>query len=216
MSSCVDKSLGKLLHNYELGLLSEEDKKQLELHLFECDYCRGLAGEFLDLSRMLRYDPDAQAILEEISVETDTGKENGPKKLPLISRLLLAAAAVLMLAIPVYKYVLQNGSPSISQTVILFPTRSSANAIIDIDKGGTVEFKFHVSEGFDASVNLTLVRVGGDTVETQADYSDFDENGTGSLTLPVSTFSEGHYSLIIEPTVDSIGAERLQYLFRAN
>jgi hypothetical protein len=37
--SCADKNIGELIGSYELGLLSDEEKRQFENHLLECEYC---------------------------------------------------------------------------------------------------------------------------------------------------------------------------------
>ena len=37
--SCTDKNIGRLIGGYELGLLSEEEKRQFENHLLQCEYC---------------------------------------------------------------------------------------------------------------------------------------------------------------------------------
>ncbi|MEZ5359782.1 MAG: tetratricopeptide repeat protein [Candidatus Zixiibacteriota bacterium] len=39
MSSCTDKRFRDLRHGYELGLLSPEDERAFELHMFDCDAC---------------------------------------------------------------------------------------------------------------------------------------------------------------------------------
>ena len=216
MSACVDTSLGQMIHNYELGLLTEDDREKFEIHLLECDYCRGLASDFLDVSRVLRHDPEAHAVIDDVIGDTDADQTDSAKHPTTISKLLLAAAAVLVLAFPIHKYVLDSESLDVSQTIALFPTRSDAGAIIDIEKGRAVELKFFISEGFDSTVSLALIRIGGDTVTSQISYSEFDANGTGTITVPVSRFATGHYSLIIEPHGDSTGTERLQYFFRVN
>ena len=37
--SCTDKNIGELIGSYELGLLSEDERRKFENHLFECEYC---------------------------------------------------------------------------------------------------------------------------------------------------------------------------------
>ncbi|MCP4566861.1 MAG: tetratricopeptide repeat protein [FCB group bacterium] len=60
MDGCRDKRFENLLHAYELGLLSEPDREELELHLMECESCLARTRSFLEPARLLRYDPDLQ------------------------------------------------------------------------------------------------------------------------------------------------------------
>jgi anti-sigma factor RsiW len=46
MSKCVDPKLEKMLHHYELGLLSDEDREAFELHLLDCEHCFGRVKKF--------------------------------------------------------------------------------------------------------------------------------------------------------------------------
>ena len=38
---CTNKRFADMLHHYELGMLTDEQRREFELHLLECDYCFG-------------------------------------------------------------------------------------------------------------------------------------------------------------------------------
>jgi len=56
MSGCARKDLAGLLHAYELGLLSEDKKTEVELHLLDCEQCFHAAQRSLEASRLLKFD----------------------------------------------------------------------------------------------------------------------------------------------------------------
>jgi hypothetical protein len=37
--TCTDQDIGKLIGSYELGLLTDEERRQFEEHLLDCEYC---------------------------------------------------------------------------------------------------------------------------------------------------------------------------------
>jgi hypothetical protein len=37
--TCIDEKIGKLIGNYELSLLTKEERRQFENHLLDCEYC---------------------------------------------------------------------------------------------------------------------------------------------------------------------------------
>jgi len=52
--SCTDQDIGKLLGSYELGLLSDEEKRQFENHLLECEYCFQSLYEAAPITNLIR------------------------------------------------------------------------------------------------------------------------------------------------------------------
>ncbi len=55
MSECTRKDLAELLHAYELGLLPEDKRTEVELHLLECEHCFHTAEKTLEASRLLKF-----------------------------------------------------------------------------------------------------------------------------------------------------------------
>jgi len=101
MKRCIDERLGKKLYAYELGQLSDEESREVEVHLFECDFCYQRSLAFQDSVRMIRADSEVRdeikRIAEETSQEPDAASLAKSKGWPKIVRLSLAAAAVLVL-----------------------------------------------------------------------------------------------------------------------
>jgi hypothetical protein len=99
------------------------------------------------------------------------------------------------------------------QTLELLPSRAGGNDIIYLEKGGDVEISFFVAEQFQGEADLIISSIAGDTVLHTPGFSDFNDQGLGSITLSVSKFSDGHYMLTIIP-VPETGLEERIYMFR--
>ncbi|UCE41847.1 MAG: zf-HC2 domain-containing protein [Candidatus Aminicenantes bacterium] len=52
--SCIDQNIGRLIGGYELGLLSEEERRQFENHLIECKDCFQSLYETAPITSMIR------------------------------------------------------------------------------------------------------------------------------------------------------------------
>jgi hypothetical protein len=206
--------MGRLLHDYELDMLSTEDKQQFELHLYECDHCLSLVREFMSVSRIIRHDQDARAIVQDIVGEQEdrTSRPTQTWASPYI-KLLIAAVICVAIALPVHRYWLQSDKTSVVQTLELLPSRAGGNDIIYLEKGGDVEISFFVAEQFQGEADLIISSIAGDTVLHTPGFSDFNDQGLGSITLSVSKFSDAHYMLTIIP-VPETGLEERIYMFR--
>ncbi|MFZ5980832.1 MAG: tetratricopeptide repeat protein, partial [Candidatus Zixiibacteriota bacterium] len=71
MSGCSDKKFEKMLHAYELGMLSESEREELELHLMDCEYCFRQVQQFEKAGTLLRDDPEVRSTLVEITEKSD-------------------------------------------------------------------------------------------------------------------------------------------------
>jgi len=211
MKECSNKGLGQLLHDYELGLLSEEDNHRFEMHLYECDFCLAQAKEFIDVSKILAKDPEAKALINKIAEEPE-GKEGKKRTSPLL-KLLIAAILVVVIAIPVYKYGINEKGPAVVQTLDFLPSRAGGSDILYLEKGGDAAINFFISEYFHGSVELVISKVGGDTILSLPDFDKINDHGMGTITLPVDDFSAGHYMLQVSPSDNSASPDRL-YMFR--
>ena len=58
MSECRDKRFEDLLGAYEVGMLDNDDQRDLELHALECESCRQNLLQFDEAARLLMHDPD--------------------------------------------------------------------------------------------------------------------------------------------------------------
>lgn len=208
MSGCINKELGQLLHDYELGLLSDEDNNRFEMHLYECEHCLAQVRDFMDASKILVGDPDAQDLVEKLARESEGERKHSP-----FLKLLIAAILVVVIAVSVYRFGIYEEPPGIVQTLELLPTRTGGSYIIFLEKGGDVSISFFVADGFRGSVDITISKVDGDTILSLLEYTDINEMGLGNISLPVTKFSEGHYMLQIHPSDSTTVPDRL-YMFR--
>ena len=94
MSNCTDNLKGKMLHAYELGTLSDDELRQFELHLYECEHCFQQIKAFNQPSRLLRHDPEIRTSIRGSAGSTKQWSINK------LTKLLLAAAALVVIAIP--------------------------------------------------------------------------------------------------------------------
>jgi len=212
MSGCIDKELGQLLHDYELGLLSDEDVHRFEMHLYDCDYCLAQVRDFMDVSRILTKDPDARALIESIAGGTETEKRKvhfSPFLKILIATILLA-----VIAVPVYRYAVHEKPSGAAQILELMQTRAGGSDVIYLEKGGDVEIDFFVNPSFQGHADIVITDLAGDTAWYKHDFANIYGHGLGKITIPISSFSEGHYIFILRPVNDTIQAAGVQYMFR--
>jgi len=213
MDGCTNEKLGRMLHDFELDLLSPEDRQSFELHLYECDHCATLVQEFMDSARIIRDDPEAREIIAEIAGQANDSSGSRARKKPFpFMKMLIAAAVVLVLALPSYLIWLQPHETAVTQTLELLPIRSGGGDVIYSNKGGDVKIVFFVSESFTGEAKLTISSIEGDTVIDRSSFSDFNNKGLGSIILPVSKFRAGNYILTISLASET-GIDNRTYFF---
>jgi tetratricopeptide (TPR) repeat protein len=74
MSGCSDKHFEKMLYAYELGMLSDEDRREVELHQLECDHCFHRAKEFREAARLLSHDEVIHESIHTMAAEHQNGE----------------------------------------------------------------------------------------------------------------------------------------------
>jgi len=211
-----------MLHGFELGLLSEEDRLAFEEHLLDCDHCYELARQFLPASLLLRHDEDMRAdgkndtglpekpLTDEGQSETRAGRFN-------LTRTLAIAALIVVLAIPIYWFGLRDTSPPpVAQRLVFTTVRGETAALLYIDKGGIAELVFaRDSHYVDLEYHVIVSSRDRETVLYENNnFSDFDSLGTGSVLLPLSKFAPGFYILSIIPESEDSALSRQIYNFR--
>ena len=109
-SRCTDSRFEAMLYPYQLGMLSPEESRQVELHLLECEVCYSRVVQFEAAAEMLRRDSEIQREIRSLaSLEAETLASTSPQEVPSVrekqgwpvwSRVALAAvAAVLVLVV---------------------------------------------------------------------------------------------------------------------
>ena len=72
MSKCLDRTVGDMLYDYEVGILADGEMNLVEAHLLECSYCRELMLEHQDVSELLREDSEVKELLVGLGQESST------------------------------------------------------------------------------------------------------------------------------------------------
>ena len=67
MSRCIDPKYENMIYAYELGMLSEKEQAEFELHLYECDHCFHKVQEFQPAVRQLRENKSVRAVVKELA-----------------------------------------------------------------------------------------------------------------------------------------------------
>jgi tetratricopeptide (TPR) repeat protein len=71
MNRCDNNRVREMLAAYELGLLSEDERAEVETHLLECDFCFQDVREFETASSLLSTDGDVRETIHDELVSTD-------------------------------------------------------------------------------------------------------------------------------------------------
>ncbi len=215
MNRCTDPELGAMLHAWELGMLSDEDRQRFEVHLLQCEACADEASQFTQVGILLRQDPDLKPSAGESSqsaARIGTGLKETRYR---VARSLLIAAVLLIVAVPVYKWTLapQERSPHVQQ-LKLVPLRSQGSHVVRRDLGGTVEIHFFVEGATpDHPYRIAVRSHLGKSVYKDDGFDDFSVSGAGLLVIDVHDLDTGLYTLTVTPSLDSLNVLQ-EYDFR--
>lgn len=222
-SNCINKRYGEMLHALELGMLSNEDLEKLQIHLMECEYCFSRAKEFLNAAALLRDDADVKSVIGELAE-----KETRPHRFlyrfknllwPDRPRFILAKpitviVVLLFLSFPVYR-VITSKMPRIEQTINFYPMRSGGENIIYKSKGGEVSINFVYEWAKPGREYMVLIaQPGGYSPYANGKYSNFNDQGLGSIVLHVNKFKRGSYILTIVDPLSGDSESKAVYYFR--
>jgi anti-sigma factor RsiW len=208
MKNCRQPELGKLLHAYELGMLSDDDRTRFEAHLLDCEACFGEITQLEGVSSLLRDDVDVAALIRREAAPTASK--------PLLARwreslwpqknlLLRPAMLYLLLVLAIYPAYRGLKAPDTSfiesvQTLNLTGMRSLTSEKIVPNKSLAVRFRYVGSEVGHAYV-VALTTEQGETLFIDSFFTGFDETETAQLLIPAKLLTVGRYDLTItDPT----------------
>jgi len=98
MSGCINKQFEEKLFAYEIGILSEGERRELELHILDCDSCREEIKKFDEAALLIRHDEATRGTIAEIAEsELIEKKESSPPTNIWRTLIPIAAAAVVVL-----------------------------------------------------------------------------------------------------------------------
>ena len=202
---CTDEKVGKLLHAYELGALSDEDAERFEIHLLGCEQCFAEVQQFSQSANILR---DDHAMLQDAGKTTvpDTGPASLTGRIrrylwpdmPLVFRPAVTIVLILLLIYPAYLGLLSVRGHD-ARTVVsvsLMSARSSAAEAISIPAGKDLVISFHIHDAVPGDEYLLELRDDENSrLIYDESFSDFDEYSLGSILIPNDLMKNGRYRL---------------------
>jgi tetratricopeptide (TPR) repeat protein len=100
MRDCTNKRYQQLVHAYELGMLREDQRRDFEAHLLECDACFEEVRGFQETARLLNRDAELRNLTARIDAEDATEtKERDAARRRVVWPLSLAAVAILVILV---------------------------------------------------------------------------------------------------------------------
>ena len=78
MDKCTEPRFQQMIHAFEVGLLTNEDRKAFELHLLDCEACSNEVKSFLPVSGPIRHDPTLRPDEEEVEAIMATDRDEKP------------------------------------------------------------------------------------------------------------------------------------------
>ncbi len=72
MSGCGNRRFEELLHAYELGMLTDQERGELEIHLLECSHCFAKVEHLTGAAQIMRRDSDIRTLVKELDTAFET------------------------------------------------------------------------------------------------------------------------------------------------
>lgn len=207
---CTNQSIGVKLHAFELGLLDQQDRRQVEQHLLECDYCFSLAQKHADHMKVLSssskvHEELISGVAEEESVSDSelNGAYGGNKYF----RLAWAAAAVLVTALAAtYLFGPSGDNKQTSvQTIQFSALRSAQNTEILLSEAGKAVLEFPLESISEEQIITVSIRPVFENGTHKQDVPWTELNSFGAVELDIAEFEPGLYNFVVKHTIgDSI------------
>jgi len=208
-AQCINSDVGKLLHAYEIGQLSEGDVCEFEAHVIECRSCLDeLISMEQSVAAMIK-DEKLRSLIERAATHESTDRV---APTGLFDRLkgafwpegnwlfkpALAYAAVALLLYPAYLGLRSPGpdGPQVATTILLNTTRSVSAAPVAGDIPVVLFFRvFGHTEG--DSYDLSLWTEADELLYRNPAFTAVDNRQMGTLSLPAGMIGSGGYRLVI-------------------
>ncbi|MCK5126277.1 MAG: zf-HC2 domain-containing protein [candidate division Zixibacteria bacterium] len=206
-TACVDKSIGSLIHAYELGLLSEEKSECFEQHLMKCDYCASEVKDFSPRPAMILKDPfvknEIRRLDNSISVKSSFLNKIWTYLWPNIPVILRPAIPVLLVLLLIYPASRGLHFTSISsvksiQSIQLFPVRSKTVKVpISMAEQDIVVSFVYEGSVLGKSYYIDIKDDSRKIIYSEQSYKNFDEYDRGHLLISGNLLQQGRYCLTI-------------------
>jgi hypothetical protein len=204
---CISPSEGRLLHGYELGILSPEDTERFEKHLMSCDYCLSEAQDFDHQATLLATDATVGALLDRhtgTELTSSAGQQASPPRQQHRAVWLLAVAAALILSVVSHYLIYQSQTVSQSArirrvaSISLYPDRSASAAHVISTDNVDLAVSFYVPHALPTTTcNVELVDHEGTVLFEDEAFTGFDVNGRGMVLVPNELLTSDRYVLRI-------------------
>ncbi len=224
MIHCNDKDLGALLPAYELGALSAEDEKRLEIHLMQCEHC---------LNKVVAFEPSAGVIRNSAKIKeamirhtVPTQNDTIAKRLirylwpdtPLIFKPALSIMLVLLMAVPAIVglriLTQETGDVRPVQMIRLIPNRATVTNKLFIESGLDAAISFAVPDYLPGRLyDLAVIDDQGGEVVRLNSFGSIDERGMGQIIIPHRAMKPGSYLLIVTCSGSDPPACEIKYTF---
>ena len=221
---CSETRMKALLHAYELGMISDEEKDAFEAHLLDCEDCFQQVKEFMPRATLLAVSPSIKKQLEasfagekrEGSIWRKLQQVLWPEGLPVVLKPAALVCVMLLMLYPAYLGIV--GSPGNQvvtvQEIGLVPTRSIQTFTVEPDQDVVLSF---VCPGIIAgqTCTVTLYNNSGDVIHQEDDFSGIDSFSVGRLMIPHRLIAPGKYRLSLQaiPPVVSTVPDKFGYVF---
>jgi hypothetical protein len=223
MSKCTDRNVANLLHGYELGTLTDEERERFEVHLLQCEHCHNLLTGFERESSLLVSSEAAReaverALLPQVGLRRFAGRiwRRLWPDAPFVFRPAVIYVVILLLIVPAYLGLRGPDAllvTEVGQTVHLSPTRTVSAAFSKTaDDNGLLTFEF---DGYrpDGVYRVAIEFEDGAVVYENSEFSSFDEREIGGLNLEISEMAPGRYRLTVTDAQSDSAAGGWEYLF---
>ncbi len=227
MSDCIDQNIGKLMHEYELGILSDDDANLFGEHLLECEYCLNEVKSFREYAATVRQSEAVQDLINQ-PIEKSSRQDSFMKILwrrlwpetPFVFRPAIAYLLVLLMIVPAYFGVVFMASRKNEirpvQTINLTSTRTPPNNVLMIGSGSDGIIRFEYPDAVPGrSYQVIITSEKGEEIARYDNFDSFDDLKTGEIFFPHHLMSPGKYRLTIsDPTVENIPDQGYGYRFK--
>lgn len=197
MSSCSDHNVGQMLHAYELGMLEQDEERQFEIHMIECNHCRAELARSSDLATLIRSEPNTCETTDQLrDYKVDDSRSWFSRNYVPVSAML--AVLCLILIYPAFHWVTNSGDGSrhvvpIDRVLTLLQSRSESDnsSFKPTERIVLVVGWAGVAVGKD--YNLTITRADTGDIVYYSPTTRFNESGLAELLIEPNTLPTGNY-----------------------
>ncbi len=221
---CKDNDMSRLLHAYELGMISDEDKDRFETHLLECEACFEHVKEFMPRGAMLGASPEIKELLNagfneqklQTSLRGYIRRMFWPDGTPIVLKPAILAAVLILMLYPAYLGLFDSQQKGVAPVgeIGLVQARSEQTFIIERDQSVILSFVCP-ERGSGQTYSIVLKNPGGVVIHEEQAFSGVDNFRVGRLLLGAQLMSAGNYKLSVRTNAPAADKQsQIEYMFR--